>query len=247
MKNGKRVLILNKTNHTIPPYSMEVMTAKLFTEIDKVVVSKYKEKGKELLKQGVKNFGYKDAEDIAIKATTEKENHTLFDYIPKDHHTSNNYEGLTPFALFAKLFAQVTKVVVDSYGAEGKEVIQEGVRIFGENRGNGIAQRARVNGAENTIDQYLSNYDMGRSELFEYDSIFDPENIEQTFTKCPFGQQWADDNMHEYGILYCQMIDPAIAKGYNPDFEVEHDKYVLEEGVCHFNFKLKEKKADQND
>lgn len=240
--------MLSETIHQVlPHYSMEVITAKLFTEIDEVVVAKFQEQGKALIQEGIKNFGYKDAEEIAVKATKEGSYHTLFDYIPNNHNTEKKYEGFTSFALFAKLFACVTKAVVDFYGDEGEEAIKEAVRRFGEKRGKGIAQRARVNGQNNTIDHYLSNYDMGRSELFEYDSKIEKDHIEQTFTKCPFGQQWADDNMHKYGILYCQMIDPAIAKGYNPNFEVEHDRYILKEGVCHFIFKLKEGKETEND
>ncbi|MES9689845.1 hypothetical protein ABWK31_20760, partial [Bacillus sp. JJ353] len=62
---------------------------KLFTNIEKKVVGKYGEVGKALLKQGIENFGYKDAEDIARKAVIEGDIHTLFDYIPKDHDTEN--------------------------------------------------------------------------------------------------------------------------------------------------------------
>lgn len=247
LKNRKRVFILSSLNHVIPPYSMEVMTAKLFTEIDKVIVSKYQEKGKELIQQGIENFGYKDAEDIAIIATTERENHTLFDYIPKNHHTLNKYENLTPFALFAKLFAQITKAVVDTYGDEGEKAIEESIWEFGKKRGRGIAQRARVNGKDNTIDQYLTNYDMGRSDLFTIETVHKPEEIEQTFTVCPLGQQWADDDMHSYGIVYCRVIDDAIAHGFNNKFNVVHDQFVLKEGQCHFHFQLKEDPEEKND
>ncbi|MEH6943614.1 L-2-amino-thiazoline-4-carboxylic acid hydrolase [Bacillus sp. JJ722] len=229
----------------IPPLSMYAITAKLFTHVEKSVVSKYGKKGSELLQQAVENFGYKDAEDIAKQATIDGENHTLFNYIPNNHEAENIYKDLTIYALMAKLFGQLSKAVVDQFGDEGKDAVREGVRTFGEERGRGIAQRARANGEKNTINNYLSNYDMGRSDLFTYTSDFKPEEIEQNFTACPFGQQWADDNMHEYGILYCEMIDPAVARGYNNKFEVEHDKYVLKEGNCHFRFKLKE--SDSND
>ena len=80
---------------------------------------------------------------------------------------------------------------------------------------------------------------MGRSDLFEYETNFHPKEIEQTFTKCAFAEQWKKDGVGEYGILYCQMIDPSIAKGFNPNFEVVHDRYVLEEGECHFRFQMK--------
>ncbi|MFC8684974.1 L-2-amino-thiazoline-4-carboxylic acid hydrolase [Brevibacillus porteri] len=224
----------------IPPLSMYAITAKLFTHLERSVVSKYGEKGKALIQQAVERFGYRDAEEIAKTATVDGENHTLFDYIPSNHTAESKYKDLTIYALMAKLFAQLSKAVVDPYGDEGKDTVREGVRTFGEERGRGIAQRARVNGEKNTILNYLSNYDMGRSDLFTYTSEFKLEEIEQNFTACPFGQQWADDSMHEYGILYCEMIDPAIARGYNPKFEVEHDQYVLKQGNCHFRFKLKE-------
>lgn len=243
----KRVVCLStSTNHFIPPFSMEIMTTKLFTEIEKKVVSKYMENGKALLQKGIENFGYKDAEDIAIKATTEGDIHTLFDYIPKDHNKQNKYENLTPFALFAKLFAQITKAVVDAYGDEGEKVVEDAVREFGEKRGHGIAQRARVNGANNTINQYLTNYDMGRSELFTMDTVYKPEEIEQSFTVCPLGDQWADDEMHKYGLVYCRVIDDAIAHGYNDKFNVVHDQFLLKEGQCHFRFQLKDEE-EKND
>jgi hypothetical protein len=224
----------------LPSLSMYTITAKLITHIEDSVIQAFGEKeAKRGIQRGIENFGYARTKKISDQATIEGEKHILANYLPDDIDMSEaEGDAHTIYALMAKLFAQVSKFFVDKYGEPGKDAIREGVRTFGEARGHGIAERAKYMGEPNTIENYLSNYDMGRSDLFEYESIFEPENIEQTFTKCPFGQQWADDDMHEYGILYCQMIDPAVAKGYNPAFEVEHDKYVLKDGFCHFNFKL---------
>ncbi|MGM0899724.1 MAG: L-2-amino-thiazoline-4-carboxylic acid hydrolase [Bacillota bacterium] len=235
---------MSKARITIPPLSMDSITAKLFTHVEKSVVSEFGKEGKALLQDGVEKFGYKDAEEIATQATVDGENHTLFHYIPLDHQTEKKYENMTTYDLMAKLFAQISKPVVDRFGEKGKDIVREGVRTFGEERGRGIAQRARTNGEANTRENYLTNYDMGRSELFTYTTEYKENKIEQNFTVCPFGQRWADDNMHEYGILYCQMIDPAVARGFNPKFEVEHDKYVLREGNCHFVFKLADEKEN---
>ncbi|GIQ62002.1 hypothetical protein PACILC2_05700 [Paenibacillus cisolokensis] len=148
-------------------------------------------------------------------------------------------EPVDPYTIMAKLFAHLSKSVVDRFGEAGKEAIREGVRAFGEERGRDIARRAAAAGQPNDIRSYLPNYDMGRSDLFEYVTEYHPQEIEQSFTRCAFGDQWKKDGMEEYGILYCQMIDPAIARGYNADFEVEHDKYLLKDGYCHFRFKMK--------
>lgn len=241
---GKGGKALSEAKVHIPALSMYAITAKLFTHVERAVVKEFGEEGKRLVQKGVEVFGYQDAEDIAKQATIDGENHRLFDYIPMDHGAEKKYENETIYALMAKLFAQVSKQVVDRYGEKGKDVIREGVRTFGEERGRGIAQRARTNGKKNTIENYMAHYDMGRSELFKYTTEFKPGEIEQHFTVCPFGQQWAEDGMHEYGILYCQMIDPAIAQGYNPNFNVVHDEYILEDGICHFRFQLDEEKED---
>lgn len=154
----------------------------------------------------------------------------------------NEKKRLEPVSMYniaAKLFANVAKAVIDKYGEEAREVIKEGVRALGEERGKDIARRAEVLGETNEIENYLTNYDMERSELFEYETINKDEEIEQNFTKCVFADQWQKDGMEEYGALYCEMIDPAIAKGFNPNLEVVHDKHFFKDGVCHFCFYMK--------
>jgi hypothetical protein len=63
--------------------------------------------------------------------------------------------------------------------------------------------------------------------------------------RCLIFDQWEKDGMQEYGILYCQMIDPAIAMGYNPNLEVVHDKHFFEDGGCNFCFKMKKNNEKQ--
>src|SRR5699024_11091621 len=100
---------MSETKINIPPLSMHAITARLFTHVEKAVVEQFETEGKTLIQQGVKNFGYQDAEDIATDATTKNENHILFDYIPVDHQAENKYNNLTIYALMAKLFAAIAK------------------------------------------------------------------------------------------------------------------------------------------
>ncbi|MFD1067925.1 L-2-amino-thiazoline-4-carboxylic acid hydrolase [Oceanobacillus locisalsi] len=221
--------------------SMDIITAKMFNELHQSITETYgDEEGRNLVQQGLETFGLKDAETLAKKATAEGQNHVFYEYLPQVVEAEEKYTNVTAFARFSKMFAQIAKQVADKYGEEGEDVIRRAVERYGRKRGEGIAQRARSNGLENNSDNYLKNYDMARSELFEVDTVHKENEVEQTFTYCPFGQQWADDDMGEYGILYCQMIDPAVAKGYNKNFEVVHDQYVLREGQCHFQFQMKE-------
>lgn len=147
-------------------------------------------------------------------------------------------EPVTMYAIMAKLFASVAKEVTDRFGEEGRQAVLEGVRQFGLERGRDIARRADSVGEKNSLENYLPNYDMGRSSLFTYSTELKQGQIEQKFSQCAFADQWKKDGTEEYGLLYCQTIDPAIASGYNSEMEVVHDEYLLKGDCCHFIFKL---------
>ncbi|AFS79808.1 hypothetical protein Curi_c28150 [Gottschalkia acidurici 9a] len=154
-------------------------------------------------------------------------------------------EPIPVHAVMAKLFAHLSKEVVERFGDEGREAIREGVRKFGEERGKGIAKRAELAGQTNEIENYLSNYDMGKSDHFECKSIYKENELELTYTKCLIGEQFLKDGMEEYGMIYCKNIDPALARGFNPDVEVKHNKFLIKDGICQFCFKMKDSIADK--
>lgn len=238
------------------PVSMFTITANLIHHIQHSVQEQLGEQGLRTLKEGVSNFIDEQIQmiesaphkyDIQESALYSYEKLLDPDKVEKTYkqfidtqEKAGVSQPISIYGLMAKIFAHITKAVVDSYGKQGEEVIMNGVWTFGEERGRNIAKRAFLMGKPNTLENYLSHYDMGRSDLFEYETVHRSGEIEQTFTQCAFGDQWKKDGMGEYGILYCHMIDPSIAKGYNPDFKVVHDEYVLKEGCCHFLFQMEE-------
>lgn len=248
-----------KEAKSLKPVSMYTITAKLFAHLTKSISDRLGQQGQLAIENGIKKVTEEqvlemkertgnpnvDIDKKALFSTdnlvdSEKVEQTFLAY--KNVQEKEGLEAHTMYAIMAKIFAHISKAVVDRFGEEGQEAVMNGVGTFGEERGRDIARRARAAGKPNTMDHYLSNYDMGRSDLFEYETLFHPTEIEQTFTKCAFAEQWKKDGMEQYGILYCHMIDPAIAKGYNPNFEVIHDRYVLKEGECHFRFQMKDNK-----
>lgn len=149
-------------------------------------------------------------------------------------------EPVDMYVLFARLFADIAREVDAVYGEEGIKVVREGVRKFGERRGKDIARRAALLGHKNDAQHYLSCYDMGRSDFFHSDNIIKEDSVEQVFDHCVFAETWEKDGDQKYGIHYCEMIDPAIAQGYNPCFACQHDKHFFKDGHCHFLFEMKE-------
>lgn len=246
---------MEKNELDIQPLSMFTITAKLMTHVKNAIENEYGEDGVSLFNQGVEAFREEQKELLKIDDTSTEVEEVLFDSttILQEEKVEVIYkkfveaqlarrieQTVSIYGLMAKVFAHVSKQLVNTYGEQGEDVIRKGVETFGVERGKGIAARAALQGKPNTMEHYLTHYDMGRSDLFEYETVYHPTEIEQTFTTCAFGGQWKEDGMGKYGILYCQMIDPSIAKGYNPNFEVVHDEYVLKEGQCHFLFQMKE-------
>ncbi len=251
-----------KQADSLRPVTMYEITEKLYRQL-KIVLGEYFGKtGEELLQEGLKELHNDQKKSLStsitsdISETLDEAADYLFteDVLQKSEKIKRSFkkyesmmaslgnEPLNMYSLMAKMFAYISRAASLKFGKEGEEAAMEAVRRFGEERGRDIARRAAAVGEPNGIDNYLTNYDMGRSELFTFDTDFHPGEIEQTFTKCAFADQWKKDGMEEYGILYCHMIDPAVAAGYNPKFEVVHDKYILKEneGVCHFRFQMKE-------
>lgn len=146
-------------------------------------------------------------------------------------------EEVNMYVLFARMFAEITKEVEARFGEEGIEAVREGVRQFGLKRGQNIAARVKSMGHEVSPEHYLSCYDMGRSDFFTSEDRVTEDEVEQLFTQCVFADTWTKDGTEQYGIHYCQMIDPAIAEGFDPDFKCRHDKHFFSDGVCHFCFR----------
>jgi hypothetical protein len=149
---------------------------------------------------------------------------------------------ITMVQLLAKLFAFIAREVGESFGEEGEEAVVRAVRRFGEERGRGIAKRASLRGLPNTPENYLESYDMDRSSEFSQVSRVVDGELLQDFSRCPIAKEFQDSSMERWGRLYCDNIDAALAKGFNPDMECLHPEHFLDGGCCRFIFRLAAKK-----
>ncbi len=148
-------------------------------------------------------------------------------------------DPVSMYTLFARMFAHIAREVTDRFGEEGAEAVKAGVQAFGEERGRNIAERAKAKGLENDVPNYLPNYDMARSDDFTAENSYGEGEVRQLFTQCIFADQWIKDGTQKYGEMYCSIIDPAIAKGFNEDLECIHDQHIFTHGVCRFCFRMK--------
>ncbi|MCI8598407.1 MAG: L-2-amino-thiazoline-4-carboxylic acid hydrolase [Lachnospiraceae bacterium] len=145
------------------------------------------------------------------------------------------------FVLFARFFAIIARRLEERLGEEGLQIMKEAVNEWGFERGKDIARRARANGRENDLMSYLENYDMERSDDFGYENKYTETQVCQEFQGCVFAETWMAEGQEKYGRIYCENIDPAIAKGYNEDLVCEHDKIMYDDQKCTFCFYMREK------
>ncbi len=149
-------------------------------------------------------------------------------------------DPVSMFVLFSRFFAIAARRMEERLGEEGLQIMADSVREFGIERGKDIARRAAAKGQANDLLNYLSNYDMERSEEFGYDNDITAEAVRQEFRGCVFAETWMAEGQEKYGRIYCENIDPAIAYGYNENMVCEHDKIMYDDKKCTFCFRMKE-------
>jgi hypothetical protein len=162
---------------------------------------------------------------------------------PREVQIDESLPKITMVELFAKLFGFVAREVSDAFGEEGERALARAVRAFGQERGRGIAERARRRGLSATPENYLASYDMDRSSDFASTASLSQGELEQIFSDCAIARQFEKDGVKRLGRIYCDNIDPALAGGYNKDMECLHPEHFFDSGRCRFLFRLKDGKG----
>jgi hypothetical protein len=124
----------------------------------------------------------------------------------------------------AVLFALIARHTIEQFGAnEGEAVIRKAIRRYGNQRGKRMAMRAQANSQDLTMPGYLS---YGEWQPSAYDIMSSTkEDIEldmrMKVVKCPWNDAWVKYGLIQYGRIYCQEIDDALIKGFNPALTLE--------------------------
>ena len=120
----------------------------------------------------------------------------------------------------AQSFCILAEEIISRFGEKGREAIVEAVKRFGEMRGKRIAEVVKSLGKELNLKNFFIYYDIDTRFLTLTQEIVDG-NLEITITKCPFAQGCKDWGKEEYGKIFCEHVDKAILRGYNPDLVFE--------------------------
>jgi hypothetical protein len=117
----------------------------------------------------------------------------------------------------ALLFAHLTKALIDEFGSNGKLAALSASVAFGQDRGQEMRRIARKHGLKNDFVSYLCFSDINLEDHQLGVSKWIP-HVEICIHKCGWHQCWLQNNLIDYGRLYCQVVDQAIMHGFNENF-----------------------------
>ena len=132
-------------------------------------------------------------------------------------------QSFTP-AYHALLMAWISRQVFQRVGpVKGEMMVRKAVRRYGEERGQRMAQRAAAHGKELSMVNYLifSEWSANPDQIEQHLEQNNHHNVRMLVHLCPWNTAWIKHDLIEYGRLYCQEIDTALLRGFNPELHVD--------------------------
>ncbi|MDO8122795.1 MAG: L-2-amino-thiazoline-4-carboxylic acid hydrolase [Candidatus Hermodarchaeota archaeon] len=121
------------------------------------------------------------------------------------------------------LYYHFAKTLVNELGeAEGKRLILEAIRSYGNERGATIREKVENAGLELTIENFAKFSDLPSSG-WEY--------TDEGTTYCCYAEAWMDRGVENLGRLYCE-VDFALIKAYNPKIQATRVGSILDGDPC---------------
>ncbi len=145
-------------------------------------------------------------------------------YLPKHH---------------AVLYSSIVKSVLEIMGSQAIDDIKEMTRAYGRDRAVRMAKRAIHDGLELNALSYLSYGELDvPAGLVVRTSDLDGDSAVQTTTKCAWHDAWEGAGHLEFGKIFCEVFDEALAEGFHKDVNMKvpvtittgdkHCKFVFE-------------------
>ncbi len=131
----------------------------------------------------------------------------------------------------ALLFAGLAGVLLAF--PDGEAVVRAGVRQYGLERGGRMAQRARAARHPLDMTHYLA-YSEWRAEpgASERHILQAAPDAHMQITRCPWQGAWAAEGLESVGRLYCEEVDPALVRGFNPALALEVRSLLTAGAAC---------------
>ncbi len=144
-------------------------------------------------------------------------------YLPKHH---------------AILYSTIIKNIIEILGDSSHEKIKELTKSYAKSRAARMAKRAMHDGVELNALSYLSYGELDvPKELIERTTSLKGKNAVQITTKCPWHEAWKEAKHLEYGKIFCEVFDEALADGFHPSVKMKVPTTItIDNSPCEFVF-----------
>lgn len=139
---------------------------------------------------------------------------------------------------YSMLYGFIAQRVIDSFGAEGEQIIRRAIRDYSIARGKKLREKHLELGLEPNLVNLMTYYDLPTDD--EQDSEreeFEPDNFFSCVSECVIFDKWQEYGHNEAGILYCEELHHAMWSAYDPDIVVVQEK-IKTRGDDECSFKL---------
>jgi hypothetical protein len=123
----------------------------------------------------------------------------------------------------ALLFAWLVRELIARVGEQrASPVIRKAVREYGIQRGRRMALRARGNGHDLSMLNYLAyaEWKAGKGEMVT-NIVEKKPQVRARLPRCCWHTAWKEYDLMQYGRYYCQEVDAALVYGFNPELKLE--------------------------
>jgi hypothetical protein len=123
----------------------------------------------------------------------------------------------------ALLFAWIARELIARVGeGSAAPVLREAVTLYGEQRGRRMAARARQDGQPLSMATYLSYREWQiPAGAMQQTGVPWQMDLRTQVRRCPWATVWEQEGLTGFGRYYCQEIDEAVVRGFNPELTVE--------------------------
>ena len=136
------------------------------------------------------------------------------------------------------IVSEFYRLLTGRWAGQGRQAFLLATRTYGEQRGKRMAMRATADGRPLGLLEYFAYGEYGGGEeLFELEMWGETGVVHEKVTRCPWAEVFASRKLRDCGIAYCEEIDRAIVRGFNPVLELETASTQHNAPCCRFYFR----------
>lgn len=121
----------------------------------------------------------------------------------------------------AYIYGVAAQALMAQEPENGLSVLEECIKTYALQRGHRMGQTAEAFGDPKTMQTYLA-YGEWAPAPGEMDIRIPEESPSAVWNvwKCPWCEEWKQENMMDVGKIYCQFADRELVHGFNPELEL---------------------------